>query len=501
MTDAISGLLLLLNDDDKKDFKAFLKRKNKRNDVKNIRLLEIIETDDINRLKKLYGPAKNRNAYHALRKRLHESLLFFLSNKVFERDNSEAHEALRLLVVGRFLLESQLIKIGFKCLQRAEDKALLLEQFSLLNEILQTRLQYAYLNPSVNLELLVDCFAENQRKLQQEAKFQIAYALLRAELQQIHLKAKIVDLNKLIMDTLSKYSISLDDLLSFKSLYQLLYIANEYAAIHQNYTLVRSFLKTAGNFLLKHQEQGILQLFYYLHILYYLANFNLRNGFFTESLSDLERMDVVLSQASPAFRTQFQLRCQLLKALNFHYLGDGEQGLALLREGVKQAAPKSSELDLADLQLCLVMFLTQFRDKTALAELQKLTRTDAWYEKKMGMLWTIRKSLLEILIHIQFDHIDLATSKLKSFVRRYKKYLMSVNENRVIDFAKLVEKYLLNPAVIQGKSFRAAVEAMVNQKENKDLFVMGFVAWLKALVVSGSPYQVLLDSIKELYSI
>jgi len=65
----------------------------------------------------------------------------------------------------------------------------------------------------------------------------------------------------------------------------------------------------------------------------------------------------------------------------------------------------------------------------------------------------------------------------------------------------LVEKYLLNPTVIQGKSFRAAVEAMVNQKENKDLFVMGFVAWLKAFVVSGSPYQVLLDLIKEPYSI
>lgn len=497
MTDTISDLLLLLNDNDKKDFKAFLKRKNKRNDVKNVRLLEIMETDDINRLKKLYDPTKNRNAYHALRKRLHESLLFFLSNKVFERDNSEAHEALRLLVVGRFLLESQSIKIGFKCLQRAEDKALLLEQFSLLNEILQTRLQYAYLDPSTNLELLVDRFTENQRKLQQEAKFQIAYALLRAELQDIHLKAKIVDLNKLIMDTLSKYSISLDDLLSFKSLYQLLYIANEYAAIHQNYALVRSFLKTADNFLRKHQEKGVLQLFYYLHILYYLANFNLRNGFFKESLRDLERMDVVLSQASPAFRTQFQLRCQLLKALNFHYLGDGAQGLALLREGIKQAAPKSSELDLADLQLCLVMFLTHFRDKTALVELQKLTRTDAWYEKKMGMLWTIRKSLLEILIHIQFNHIDLATSKLRSFVRRYRKYLMSVNENRVIDFVKLVEKYLLNPAVIQGKSFRAAVDAMVNQKENKDLFVKGFVTWLKALVVSGSPYRVLLDSIKE----
>jgi len=215
----------------------------------------------------------------------------------------------------------------------------------------------------------------------------------------------------------------------------------------------------------------------------------------------LERMDVVLSQGSPAFRTQFQLRCQLLKALNFHYLGDGAEGLALLKKGINQSIAKSSEVDLADLQLCLVMFLTQFRDKTALVELQKLTRTDAWYEKKMGMLWTIRKRLLEILIHIQFDHIDLATSKLKSFVRRYKKYLMTVNENRVIDFAKLIEKYLLNPTIIHTKSYRAAVDAMVNQKENKDLFVMGFAAWLKALVTSGSPYQVLLDLIKESYSI
>ncbi len=184
-------------------------------------------------------------------------------------------------------------------------------------------------------------------------------------------------------------------------------------------------------------------------------------------------------------------------ALNFHYLGDGIKGLSVLRAGIKQAPAKSNEVDLADLQLCLVMFLTQFEDKTALIELRQLIRTDAWYEKKMGMLWTIRKSLLEILIHIQFKHIDLAILKLKSFVGRYKKYLLNVKENRVIDFVKLVEKYLLNPTIIQVKSFREAVEALVKNEENKDLFVMGFLAWLKALVMSQNPYQVLLRLIKE----
>ncbi|ULT26395.1 hypothetical protein KUH03_05675 [Sphingobacterium sp. E70] len=214
----------------------------------------------------------------------------FISNKTFERDNSEAHEALRLLIVGRFLLENDLIKPGFKCLQRAEQKALLLEQFSLLNEILQLRLQYAYVESRPNLELLIDRLMANQHKMQQEVKFQIAYAFLRVELQDIHLKGKIVDLNRLVIDTIGKYDISLRQLLSFKSLYQLLFIANEYATIHQNYALVLSFLKTSDEFITKQKVNSVHHLFYYLHILYYLANFNLRNRLFHESLAYLEQL-------------------------------------------------------------------------------------------------------------------------------------------------------------------------------------------------------------------
>lgn len=489
--DSIVELISVLDNDDIKDFKSFLKKKNKRNDVKNIRLLEILETDDINRLKKLYGSSKNKDAYHALRKRLHDSLLLFISNKTFERDNSEAHEALRLLIVGRFLLENDLIKPGFKCLQRAEQKALLLEQFSLLNEILQVRLQYAYLESHPELELLVDRFRVNQHKMQQEAKFQIAYAFLRVELQDIHLKGKIVDLNKLVLDTIGKYDISLHELLSFKSLYQLLFIANEYATIHQNYALVRSFLKTSDEFITRQKVNSVHHQFYYLHILYYLANFNLRNGLFHESLAYLEQL-IAGCRPGTVLRAQFHLRYYLLKALNYHYMGEGSQALAILRLGIQQSTLKSNEADLADLQLCLVMFLTQFQDKLALTELRKMIRTDAWYEKKMGMLWTIRKSLLEILIHIQFGDIDLAVSRVKSFKRRYRRYLETVREDRVVHFLRLVEKYLKNPAMVKNKAFIAAIDSMAQDVENQDLFVLGFIAWLKSLITSESPYQALL---------
>jgi hypothetical protein len=62
--------------------------------------------------------------------------------------------------------------------------------------------------------------------------------------------------------------------------------------------------------------------------------------------------------------------------------------------------------------------------RESLRQLTLLTRSDAWYEKKMGMLWTIRKNLMEILVQAQFSNIELAMSRLTSFRRRYKKYLI-----------------------------------------------------------------------------
>jgi len=494
--DSISDLIDLFNIDDIKDFKTFLKRKNKRTDVKNLQLLDFIKTDDINKLKKLYGTSKNRDAYHALRKRLHDSLLFFLSNKVFERDNSEAHEALRLLVVGRFLLENHLPKAGFKCLHRAEQKAQLLEQFSLLNEILQTRLQYAYLDPKANLEILIERLMCNQNKMQQEAKFEIAYAFLRSELQDIHLKAKIVDLNNLVSGALRKYAISLSELLSFKSLYQILYIANEYATIHQNYALVKSFLKISDEFVAQQRANSVHHMFYYLHILYFLANFNFRNGLFGHSLEYLQELEEGMSTGI-AYGKQFRSRYYLLMALNYHYLGAGDKGLTFLRSGIQQIGGQTNEAELADLQLCLVMFLTQFQDQDALAELRKMMRTDSWYEKKMGMLWTIRKNLLEILLHIQNGNIDVAASRVRSFKRRYKKYLEMVKEGRVIRFLKLVESYLQDPAVIKCAVFVDEVKQMASAVENQDLFVLSFIAWMRSRITSETPYQALLALVEE----
>jgi hypothetical protein len=287
--DPLSELINLLDNTDKKLFRQFLKVKNKRLDVKNLALLDLIETDDIHGINKLYDPKKNKDAYHALRKRLQDNLLLFLSQKTFE-SNTDTYDALRLLVAGRFLLENDVFKIGFKCLDKAERLAEHLEQFNLLNELLLLKLQYAHLPGAEDLDALTARFLRNQAAMQREAKLNMAYAFLRRELQEIHLEGKIVNLTALVITTIRKYKISVQELMTYKSIYQILFIANEYAAIQQNYGLIERFISQTNRFMQGHVHKKHPYLFHHISILYFLANFHLRRRDFAGSASYLKEM-------------------------------------------------------------------------------------------------------------------------------------------------------------------------------------------------------------------
>jgi hypothetical protein len=492
--DSLSELINLLAIADKKLFKQFLERKNKRSDVKNLQLLNLIETDDIHGINELYNSEKNKDAYHALRKRLQDNLLLFLSQKTFESNHSDTYDALRLVVVGRFLLENDVIKVAFKCLDKAERLAEHLEQFNLLNELLLLKLQYAHLTGAENLETLTARFERNQLNMQREAKLNIAYAFLRKELQEIHLKGKVVNLTGLLIATIRKYKISVQDLMTYKSIYQILYIANEYAAIQQNYGLIERYVNRTNQFIQRQSYTKETYLFYHISILYFLANFHLRQKSFVKSTSYLkEMMDLML--ADSRYYSLFYLRYQLLYALTLFYTGFADNAIALLQESLFGLKSASKAEDVEDIRICLTMFLALCNDRGSLKQLSMLTQTDAWYEKKMGMLWTIRKNLMEILVQAQFSNIELSMSRLTSFRRRYKKYLLKTSEERVLEYLKLVEKYLMNPNVASEPTYKKAVLNLASTKENDDIFTLNFIAWLVARWEKKTAYEVVLTLI------
>lgn len=499
---ALQEVIHLMNDDDIRAFTAYLSKKNKRKDVGNIDLLNSIKTDDINVEIKPFSDKKSADAYHALRKRLYDSLVEFMANRTFENDTSEEHAVLRLLVVSRLFFEHKLTKAAYKCLAKAEVIADGLEHFSLLNEIYHTQIQFAHLNLALPLDEVVQKFKDNRHKLNHEEQLNLGYALLRRELAAIYHEGRIVDFQALIKNTIEANGISLKQALTFKSLYQILFIANEYASINSDYALITPFVTKSYAFITGKEELAGRHLYYHIYILYFMANFHFRSGQFIEATGYLEKMSVQLQKQNGKYYNRFCLRYFLLKSLVENYSGNPGKGINTAEKALAQHK-KADAIDINDLRLALIVFYLQHDDgRSAAKEMIKLGHSDSWYEKKMGMDWAIKKCLVEILLHTQQENIELALSRIKSFKRRYKKYLLSVNEERVLQYLALIERYVLKPEIATTPKFAAMVEQFMGQAQSgpKDIFVMSFLAWLLARVRKKTIYDTTFEVMQYYFS-
>lgn len=476
--DVIYDLTSLMDDADKKEFVLFLKKKNKRKDTKNIMLFFMFQNDDIKQQKNK-EVLSNRGAYHALRKRLYANLILFLSNKSFEKNNSVAHEALRLLVVSRFLLENQQPKPAFKCLDKAEHLASTLEQYSLLHEILQTKLDYIHWNKKEKVQEISDRLIQNQEKLMKEARLSVVYASLKDAFTRSQQSGEIIDLKGQIKNLISHYRLSNEDLLNYRSLYQMLSLANEYANIRQNFSLIAPYIQMAVG-LIDHKEGYVPHhLYYHIAVVYYLANYCFRKKMFLESMEYLQQMNGLMQDQNGKYKTSFHLRYHLLKCLNLHFTGYTSEAVRIVQDLEAHFTKKTRPDEAADVYLCHAMLLAHQQNRVALKKIGQLMHTDAWYERQLGMLWTIRKNLMEILLHAQFCNLEYALSRSRSFKRRYRKYLVEVGEERVWHYADLVEKYLLKPELAHDRLFGEKIKKMLEDDQNQDVFSMEFLYWFR----------------------
>lgn len=492
---ALQEISNMMNDADKKAFMQYLSKKNKRKDTGNIELFNSFKTDDIKINKKILEDKKTTDAYHALRKRLYDNMINFMANRSFENDSSEENTILRFIVVSRLFFEHKLIKTAFKCLAKAEETALNIEHFSLLNEIYLTQIQFAHFNLSEPIEKIIEKFKANKKQLEYEEQLNLGYAILRRELAAIYHEGRIVDFQALIKNTIETHGISLKQGLTFKSLYQILFIANEYASINNNYSLIQPFVVKSYRFISQKTDLTERHLYYHIYILYFIANFYFRNGQFTESLNYLELMFTELQKQSGKYYQRFCLRYFLLLAFNENYIGNPQKAIEIAEKSLssnKKADPNDSN----DIRLMLIVFyIQQNAGHNAVKEMAKFNHTDSWYEKKMGMDWTIKKHVVEILLHTQQENIELALSRIKSFKRRYKKYLLTVNEERVIQYLLFVEQYAMKPEIIQTQKFQNAIEDFIITAQNgpKDILIMSFLSWLLAKVRRKTIYETTLN--------
>ncbi|MFT4611301.1 MAG: hypothetical protein ACI8QQ_002638 [Psychroserpens sp.] len=497
MTD-LNAIVSTFSSEDEQRFINYLEKKNKRSDTKNIELFKLLAQNDLSSkaiCKTIYN-ADNKVAYHALRKRLYQSLIDFIANLNLEEGNSIDMQIIKYILASRTFLIHKKPEIAYKILDKAEVLAQEHQLFPILNEIYHTKIQYAYLNPSLDIDLLISNFRSNQKHHFVEEELNIVYAKIRRTLSDMTYKGEVLDFETILKNTLKEHNIEMSESLSFKSLYQLMTIVSLSAFVTNDYLKIEPFLIATYEKIKNHKAKD-KQLVYHIQVVYTIANTVFRNKKFNDSLEYLEIMNTLMLQQRKKYYASFKLKYALLTALNYNYSNEQDKAISLL-ESIKQTKHADIE-SLLDINLGLVMFYIQKSDfKQAKTLFSKFYHTDKYYIEKAGKEWIIKKNIAEIILYIELEELDLVESRLLSFKRSYFDYLKKINQKRVIIFINLVNLYFKNPESITSNEFKDKVEnafIWVNEKQ-EDIFVMSFYAWLKSKMESRPLYQTTLGLIK-----
>ncbi|GGG19452.1 hypothetical protein GCM10011344_20170 [Dokdonia pacifica] len=486
-------LIHSLSTEDYEKFKSYIRRKNKRTDTKNLALLKLLRQSQLpaNIDHILYGKA-SKNAYHALCKRLHDNLIDFIASRSLETETTEEFEVLKLILTARILYEQEIHKAAQKTLQKAATLAKTHDLYSMLTEIYHTQIQYTHLHPEINLEILIQDFQINQKLHQHQENLNLAYAYIKNKISQTN-NIVTVDVNQLLSDAFQKFNITIDTSLTFKSLYQLLEIINTVARLENNYVDALPFFERVYHKINLKKTLSNKHLYYHIHLLYFMANAYFRNRQFERATGYLDTMKSHMLSERGKYELRFRESELLLRTLILNYTGHGLDAITLLEKHFESSQQKNKTQN-PDLILVLCICLTQQeRHKQAHSALNKLRHSTTWYIAKMGEDWVIKHDLLELITHIELEHIDLVASLLKRFKRKYKHVIQ--HENRLQDFLKTLEIIYKYPEEIKSIRFRESVKRLFTSKDKakEDIFMLSYFAWIHSKTTQKSLYQTTLD--------
>ena len=483
---SLSTIIGTLTEDDKREFLLFLRKKSRRGDAKNSALFKLLDsgkTKDLDLV--LYGKP-SRNAFHALCKRLQDSLIDFIAKKGFAGNSSEEMEILKLLLASRIFFEHREYKIGFKTLAKAERIALELDVYSILIEIYHTKIQYAHLHPNLRLSEVIIASQENMERFQREQQLNMAYASIKAQLQRNSAKT----INTIITEAFSNYQIELDKTLTYKSLFQLMNITATAARLQSDYYPISPFMMEAYRLISEKQKIADKHLFYHIEILNLMSHTHFRLKRFEDSMDFSKKMEAEMKKKKRAYYQRFSEKLTVITALNQNYTNSPLEAIQTL---------KNHSGDSLEIALSLVMMHFQQSDfQEAYTIIKAMQHSDAWYEKKAGWIWVLKKNIIELLLLIELNRLDLFLSRLKSFKSKFSKPLKAMQEERVLTFVDLAAQYYEFPEEVNKKAFREKVAGAFQFKEpeKEDVFVMSFYAWLKSKMDATPLFETTLNLIR-----
>lgn len=483
----IAQLLDVLSRRELKAFVHYLDTRNKRRDAVNISLLKAILSNETEVLKAKMGS----NAFHVAKKRLSDNLLDFVASRTLENEATDEGQVIKYLVIARKLFHHRKYLIAYKILSKAKLKAKAIQHYTLLNEIYHLQIQYSANYEALDLEELITEFNLNRTKIEQFERNNIALAVLKKGLKtQSKSPQNVTTLLENYQKSVQKSNLSE---FNYKELYQLIKVIDTVGFHQRNYAAISIYFLDRLSELKDSEQDNEVQLPYHIRILYLISNIYFRKKQFSKSLSYLAEMENQMLRYKSKYYELFQINYITLKALNLNFTNQPVEAENLLDTLLLQNKNKTNKL--FPLLIRSMIHFQQNELKKATELFSTFQKSDKYYLENIGMEWLLSKKFMEILLHIELNNIDLADSKISNFIRNHQEFLAEQNSSQIIPFLQLIKMVYHSPHLANTKQFKEKVENSIQWKprEQEDLFLMCFYAWLKSKMNNKDLYTTTLE--------
>ena len=495
--DKLQELVNTLSEDDKKEFRIFINRQKSKKQRKDLDLFELIaeQTPPKEIQSKLYQ-TPNKVAYHTLRKRLLKHLTDFIVLKQIDHDTTATSSISGLISLSSYLFKNQSDELGWRFLNKAEQTAIENEQHELLNNIYLLQLEQSESEFAPDVEEIYTKWKNNKKLVDENEKVSIAYNFIKREINEVILKGKNKDLNKIIDDLLKKYGIN--DLVFQRPeiLYKVLDLTRRVMLSKKDFYNFEPYVIRMYNELIAQHGFSKKNHFYKIHILYMIAHILYRNRRFGASNEYLKQMNDSMLAYNKAYFKKFYPKYIMLSAANFSYLNQNNKSITILEDISSSTLKKLPVEDQLNIKMNLIIYYgnaENYKESNKISH--SINHSDKWLTKKMGIEWGLKKNMIDIMIQYELENFEIALNKIRAFERSFSSLFKHPLYARAHLFIQKVKTIINTPQIIKDNNFiEEVISSLVKiPSEQEDLQAMAYYSWLKAKMLNKNYYEVLLE--------
>lgn len=477
----LQKIISSLNKEESRFYKLLGARTNKHKERKDFLLFDYIRKNGADYSEnqianKLYG--NNKNAYYQLKNRLLSDLNKSMMLQYLEKEVDIS--IMQNILLSRVYLRKGETSVSYWFLKKAEENALKLEHYELLNTIYSEILKLSHEMVSIEVETYLNKQKENKKKLDKAQEFDQVLALVmyriktaqnfnKADSRISQILEQVLQENKGNKELLQSPKFRLK---TYQIISRILLQKHDYPALEEYLIETYGIFCKEGLFNKSNHEQKLM-------MLTYLGNCLYKTNKHSTSLAYAEQLKIAMEEYQGFLKEKFLFYYYNTLVINYSKL-DKEKELKILAEAKNN--PIIKQLPTYSVFVYLNTALAYFdleKYKSANKSLSQLLLHEDFLAIAPSFQWKIR--LAELIIKYEVGNFDNVEQRIATIKRDYPQLLKENERERTL--IHIIEELMYCNNLQQDVALLEKIDlftAQLTDEESDDTDIINYNLWLKS---------------------